>query len=251
MTPSPNTDPVSHFAQDGYFVREAVIGVEEIEHLRSAMSSLPDGEEIRRKTNVYGVRNLFDLCSEVRMLAGQQSIRNLVTPILGSLAFAVRAVFFDKVPGANWSLAWHQDTTIAVNGRVEIPGFDGWSQKIGVWHVQPPVSVLSNMVAVRVHLDDCSADNGPLRVMPGSHHQIWSATQVVEWKSSKPEIICPVGCGGVLLMSPLTLHASSASKSVLHRRVIHIEFAAADLPSGLDWYRRIGPTLIYSARDSD
>ncbi len=251
MTPSPNADSVCQFAQDGYFIREAVIGLEEIEQLRSAMSSLPDGEEIRRKTNVYGVRNLFDLSPEVRALAGQLSIRNLVTPILGPRAFAVRAVFFDKVPGANWSLAWHQDTTIAVNGRGEIPGFDGWSQKIGVWHVQPPVSVLANMVAVRVHLDECSNDNGPLRVLPGSHHQIWTTAQVVEWKSSKPEIICPVGCGGVLLMSPLALHASSASKSVLHRRVIHIEFAAQNLPNGLDWYRRIGPASIYSARGSD
>jgi hypothetical protein len=41
--------------------------------------------------------------------------------------------------------------------------------------------------------------------------------------------------GGVLLMRPLLLHASSASQVPRHRRVLHIEWAAQELPGGLQW----------------
>jgi len=41
-------------------------------------------------------------------------------------------------------------------------------------------------------------------------------------------------------MCPLTLHASGPSASANHRRVIHIEYAAADLPVGLEWNNRVG-----------
>ena len=38
-------------------------------------------------------------------------------------------------------------------------------------------------------------------------------------------------------MRPLLLHASSASQSPRHRRVIHLEYAADPLPGGLVWDR--------------
>ena len=187
------------------------------------------------------MRNLLEICPAIQALAAESSIRKFVTPILGDGAFAVRAIFFDKVPGANWSLFWHQDNVIAVKERREVPGFVGWSQKAGVWQVQPPLSVLAQMIAVRVHLDDCGADNGPLRVLPGSHRCGWLDEELDAWKARVPEAICIVKSGGVAVMCPLILHASVPSESVGHRRVIHIEFAASDLPAGLDWNRRVAP----------
>jgi hypothetical protein len=41
--------------------------------------------------------------------------------------------------------------------------------------------------------------------------------------------------GGVMLMRPLLLHASSKCRTGAHRRVLHIEYAGCDLPSGLQW----------------
>ena len=51
----------------------------------------------------------------------------------------------------------------------DAPGLRGWSQKEGALFVQAPVELLAQLVAVRVHLDACGADDGPLRVLPGSH----------------------------------------------------------------------------------
>ena len=103
--------------------------------------------------------------------------------------------------------------------------------------MQPPVRVLERMVAVRVHLDDCGAENGPVRVLPGSHRagQI-RASDIEEWRRRVGEVSCIVERGGLLLMRPLLLHASSPAKSPGRRRVIHIEYAATELAGGLEWY---------------
>jgi hypothetical protein len=228
------------FARDGYFICEGVISDVEVERLRTAVARIPNREEVRRRRGVYGVRNLLEICPAVEELARQTTIRQFVTPVLGESAFAVRAIFFDKVPGSNWSLFWHQDNVISVSARVEVAGYIGWSNKAGVWQVQPPSQILANMLAVRVHLDDCGLENGPLRVLPGSHRFGWLDEQLDDWKKRVPEVVCEVRRGGIVTMCPLLLHASAKSAAPGHRRVIHIEYAYDDLPGGLEWNNRVG-----------
>ena len=45
--------------------------------------------------------------------------------------------------------------------------------------------------------------------------------------------------GSVLAFRPLLLHASSAAVTPSHRRVMHLDFAACDLPYGLEWHWRV------------
>jgi len=45
--------------------------------------------------------------------------------------------------------------------------------------------------------------------------------------------------GTALVMRPLLLHASSSCAIPKSRRVIHLEFASAELPHGLDWHDRV------------
>jgi ectoine hydroxylase-related dioxygenase (phytanoyl-CoA dioxygenase family) len=229
------------FEHWGYAIVKNVISAAEVDCLREAVARIPLGEEVRRKRSVYGVRNLLEICPEVRSLATWPSIRRLVEPLLGPDCFAVRAIFFDKAPGANWSLFWHQDNVISVRERHEAPGFVGWSCKAGVWQVQPPAEVLAAMVAVRIHLDDSRPDNGPLRVLPGSHRVGWIDDDLDAWKLRVQEVVCTVNCGGAVVMCPMTLHASAPSESTGQRRVIHIEYACAKLPSGLEWNNRVSP----------
>jgi hypothetical protein len=58
-------------------------------------------------------RNLFSYVS-VRQLAISAAVRAIVEPVLGPSALAVRGILFNKHEGANWKVAWHQDTVIAV-----------------------------------------------------------------------------------------------------------------------------------------
>jgi ectoine hydroxylase-related dioxygenase (phytanoyl-CoA dioxygenase family) len=148
----------------------------------------------------------------------------------------VRTLLFDKQPGANWKVTWHQDLTIAVKERRDVDGFGPWSIKDGIPHVQPPAELLARMITLRVHLDDCFAENGALRILPGTHQSgRLSPADISDTRARVDEIVCEVPRGGVLVMRPLLLHASSAAVSPRHRRVLHLEFAAEDLPEGLAW----------------
>jgi hypothetical protein len=182
-----------------------------------------------------GRRNLLGL-PIVSELARSQRLLEIVDPHLPSTALPVRAIYFDKSPRSNWLVAWHQDLTLALRARVETPGFGPWSVKGGVSHVQPPVELLEKMLTLRLHLDDTNAANGALRVLPGSHrHGRLSADEIQKLRAQPAEILCSASAGDVLLMRPLLLHASSRSTSSAHRRILHIEYAAFNLPPGLHW----------------
>lgn len=187
-----------------------------------------------------GIRNLLNRCPAVAEFAACESVAELVNPILDGKAFIVRGILFDKTPDANWRVAWHQDLTIAVRERREVPGFGPWSVKDGVPHTHAPVSLLERMLTLRLHLDDCDESNGALRVIPGSHRQgKLDASAIDAWKNRGPVHTSTAQAGDALLMRPLLLHASSPADSPRHRRVIHLEFAADELPDGLAWAERI------------
>jgi len=213
--------------------------------LIAAIERIDREASLTNRGGIFAVRNLFDVSAEVRELTDSRPIRSLVESILGVGCMPVRGILFDKVPDANWKVPWHQDVTIAVREKVEIPGFRQWSTKAGVLHVQPPVSVLEGMISVRIHLDLCSESNGALRVIPASHRvgRI-PEDKIGEMRAMTTERVCAVGKGGVLLMRPLLLHASAPSAAPEHRRVIHIDFASISLPQGLEW---LGVTLTSPA----
>jgi ectoine hydroxylase-related dioxygenase (phytanoyl-CoA dioxygenase family) len=95
---------------------------------------------------------------------------------------------------------------------------------------------MEQMLAVRLHLDDCGEENGPLQVLPGSHLAgRLDAEKIQAWRARAPVAPCIVKRGGVILMRPLLLHASSVAQNPAHRRVIHLEYAMHALPAGLDW----------------
>lgn len=232
-------DYLTRIERDGYAIVANILSNALREELAASVSSVAGDDAIRRKQSIYGIRNLFEMSPAVTTLARLAAIRSLVTPILGEDCFAVRATYFDKVPGANWKVPWHQDTAIVVRKRIETDGFTAWSEKAGAIHVQPPEWVLLGMLAIRIHLDDCLADNGPLRMVAGSHTHRWPFDQVDEAKAKHREVVGEVAAGGVLVMRPLLLHASSPSLAPGHRRVVHIEYAAKGLPNGLEWRNRI------------
>jgi hypothetical protein len=224
--------------RDGFAIVPNVIPREWVAELIDAVQGSEARAGVRGKAGAtYAVRRLCEIVPAVRELSKSREIRALIEPYLGTFARVVRSLLFDKNPEANWKVPWHQDLTIAVKERGEVEGFGPWSVKAGVVHVQPPASVLAEMLTVRLHLDDCGPENGPLRVLPGSHTLgVMDADTIADARNRIVEATCAVGAGGVVLMRPLLLHASSQATVAGHRRVVHLEFAAADLPGGLEWH---------------
>jgi len=147
---------------------------------------------------------------------------------LGRDAFPFRATLFDKSPTANWLVVWHQDTALPLQERREAPGWGPWSVKDGVIYAHAPESALTEVLALRLHLDDSTAENGPLRVLPGTHTLGVLTDETLHDLSTKIAAVdCVVFRGGVLAMRPLIVHASSKSQSDAPRRVLHIEYASS------------------------
>ena len=221
----------------GFVIVEDVLASKEAVDLLLALEQIGDTGSVRKRGGIFAVRNLLDVSPEVAELAVSDTIRRLVEPVLGARFFPVRGILFDKIPDANWKFPWHQDVTIAVRERVEANGFGPWSMKVDTLHVQPPASILEEMLTVRLHLDNCGEENGALRVLPGSHKRgKIPEHEISGLRETLPEEVCAVGLGGALLMRPLLLHASSPSRAPGHRRVVHLDFAAVNLPAGLRWF---------------
>jgi hypothetical protein len=182
-----------------------------------------------------GRRGLMEVPA-VRELVDSERVKDCLQPYLAGAPRLVRAIYFDKSPGANWLVPWHQDLTFAVRERKDVPGFGPWSMKDGIPHVQPPVALLEEVVTMRIHLDACDVENGALKVLPGTHGVgRLGAEQIQDCRNRVNEVLCEMDAGDVLLMRPLLLHASGKSTSERHRRILHLEFCGVDLPGGLEW----------------
>jgi len=98
-----------------------------------------------------------------------------------------------------------------------------------------PAWALSRILALRVHLDASTSENGPLRVIPGSHTAgVLNDDEVSDYTGANNAIECVVPRGGMLAMRPLLIHASSKARVEDPRRVLHIEYAdTIELESGI------------------
>lgn len=219
---------MTSFDNDGFAIVRSVIRDFDCLKLIDALGD-PGGAGAR---GVLAIR-------EVQAFARSEAIKSMVSAYLGAQAKPVRGIFFDKSPMSNWLVPWHQDLTIAVASKIDVAGFGPWSVKDGVTHVQPPDDLLRQMLAVRLHLDDCDASNGALRVIPGSHKLgRLDPSQISTAREATAEILCEAAAGDVLLMRPLLLHASSKSVSERRRRILHVEYCCVDLPPSLEWYEQ-------------
>ncbi|HLW92878.1 MAG TPA: phytanoyl-CoA dioxygenase family protein [Roseiarcus sp.] len=148
----------------------------------------------------------------------------------------VRVLFFDKTPKVNWSAPWHQDRTIALKERVDAPGFGPWSVKDEIVHVEPPTALLENMLTLRLFLDDCGADNGPLEVACNTHTLGRVPSQDAAVLARQSRRFVAVGeAGDVLAMRLLALHKSDRATNPSRRRVLHVDYCGESLPAPLHW----------------
>jgi ectoine hydroxylase-related dioxygenase (phytanoyl-CoA dioxygenase family) len=221
----------SEYDNNGYFLIEKAIDPDTVDLLISKLTVLDN------EINNYGVRNLMTRVPFIRQLAVSSPLLSIAKEILGDHAKPVRSVFFDKIPGANWNVAWHQDTSIAVNTKADVPGFGPWTVKQGIVHVEPPPEYLASILTLRVHLDTANTETGVLRVIPGTHCDGRTPSQELLRIVEKSTVVeCKANRGDVLLMSPLLYHSSRKAVAPDHRRIVHIEYSALELPEPLEWF---------------
>jgi hypothetical protein len=171
----------------------------------------------------------------VRRLSQDPQLVGLAADLIGGQPAPFTATLFDKSADSNWLVVWHQDVALPVRSRLDAKGWGPWSVKSGQLYAHAPTNVLEQVVALRIHLDDSTSDNGPLRVLPGTHILgRLSEDQIRQLAQDIQPVECLVGAGGVVALRLLTVHASSKSRSQMPRRVLHIEYATGvDLGAGI------------------
>lgn len=223
---------LSSVENDGFAVCPPILTASQCDDIGAAIAQL-SGHSV-------GLRTLLELswCKDLARVIRQHPA---IAPSLPQDAVAVQCTYFEKSQEQNWLVPIHQDLSIPVKEKVVHSELAGWSSKDGATFVQPPEGVLRALVAVRLHIDECGVEDGPLRIVPGSHQQGRLDNEAaLTLRDQAGEVVCPVAKGGVLLLKPLVLHASSKATGLSRRRVLHFVFGPRTLPCGLQWRHAVG-----------
>jgi hypothetical protein len=197
-----------------------------LEALECVLAGLPGDRAGLRLHGIDGLPGLL----------GSEALGSCAAQLLGLAANPVRAILFDKSEAANWALGWHQDRTIAVKARADVPGFGPWSVKAGIHHVEPPFALIEAMRTIRIHLDPTPETNGPLRIAPGSHRLGKIPEGGIDDAIARcGTATCLAERGDIWLYATPILHASAAAERPARRRVLQVDYSADALPRPLDW----------------
>ena len=213
----------------GFEIVPAVLDQEEI---RDVATSLEEGGLERSRA---GARHLMRY-PIVQQVARDPRLIAVAARFLGPSPIPFRATLFDKSPKNNWLVVWHQDTALPLRERRDVSGWGPWSVKAGTTYAHAPAGALSRVIALRLHIDESGSDNGPLRVLPGTHTRgVMSDAEVGQLARDVLGVDCISPAGGVVAMRPLLVHGSSKAETDRRRRVLHIEYAdSLEMGDGLE-----------------
>lgn len=235
---SQNNLMIDKLDKQGFCIVENIYSPEEV----TAIISLIESEAYE---NTFGLREFLLDKRELTKLVFNSKLLAIIRLISPNCNKLIKSIYFDKPPNANWIVNWHQDLTINLLNKKEVEGYKNWRVTDKRVVVQPRKEFLENIFTIRIHLDDCTIDNGALRVIKNSHTE--GVIDIKKWLQEKRGIeqICEVKKGGALIMKPLILHSSRRAENSKNRRVIHIEFTDEELPEGLQWKEMIEIDKIF------
>lgn len=241
------------FDSQGFFTVENVVSPGDVEKMRSEFERIhaaekdQGGHEVhvepgaRRISNIFNKTEAFDKCL-------------WIPQVLAASAYLLGEI---KVHGANL--------------RDPVKGYG--QQDL---HVDVPKKFADDwwVVNAMIMLDAMTLDNGPTRVVPGSH--MWAPINVpyvnigdwepvplsAEDKARIPkdlaapypgEVLVEAPAGSAVICNSAMWHAGSLKKSDTPRRMLHLTYTRRDLPQQLtqldyltpELYRRMSPTQRY------
>lgn len=218
------------FHENGFELLENAVDLDAVDAIKRELASFEPA------TLSGGLRHAEKKLDSVYRLTHDQRLLDQAKKYLPGEPTLVRAIAFNKTLERNWLVPWHQDKTVAVSSKFSAPGWGPWSWKEGVLHVQPPLSVLEQMMTFRIHLDEANEGNGCLKVIPKSHRKgILSQPSIRNHVKNGSIFVCNAPAASALAMRPHLLHSSSKTTSQMPRRVIHLEYCCFPLPAGASW----------------
>ncbi len=226
----------AELAKNGYAILEHFYNNKEVTALINCInhSINNDNRRFTKTKDVIAIRQLINDIPELKKILFNNPIKILLSTLFKTNYFLTKAIYFDKPKESNWFVAFHQDLSISVDKKVTLKNYKNWTYKKEQYGVQPPIAILEDTVTLRIHLDDTNQYNGALKVIPKSHLNGILRNESKDWNTSN-QYVCEVNKGGLMIMKPLTIHASNKTTNFKQRRVIHLEFNTKQLEPSLNW----------------
>jgi len=226
-------------SEKGFTILENIYSKEEVEQLLTTIEQVDSStkQTFRKSEDLFAIRQFLKEVPQTTDLIFNENLKEMIRQLFGEDYFVVKSIYFDKPETSNWFVAYHQDLTISVDKKIELPHFAPWTVKQNQFAVQPPLTILENIFTIRIHLDHTDEYNGALKVVSGSHLKKIYRPETIDWKV-ETETLCPVPLGGLMIMKPLLLHGSNRTTNNKKRRVLHIEFSNQELPAEIRWAER-------------
>src|SRR5499426_3806587 len=188
---------VGFIDRSGFWIEDEVFSDRECDDL---IEAAPLGLQGRSRA---GARHLMAIPAIEAAVKDERLLR-IARRALSQGTVPFRATLFDKSSMANWLVVWHQDTALPLESRNNSTEWGPWSLKAGILYAHAPTWALSRVLALRISLDASTSENGPLRVIPGSHLAgVLSDDEILGLARTCENIVVLVPRGGVLAKSPL------------------------------------------------
>ncbi|MGB0848118.1 MAG: phytanoyl-CoA dioxygenase family protein [Thiolinea sp.] len=224
------------FWRDGFLVVENAVDNDLLSQLRHDFSTWV--EESRRHNAPYGEtingRPRFDL--EPGHTADKPGLRRVNAPVEVSDAY-YQAMSDSRMTDCVADLIGPNVKFHHSKVNAKLPG----GQTAVKWHQDFPFTPHSNddLVTALLMVDDVTADNGPLEVVPGSHkaeiHSLWhegrftgSVANEVAERCQQQAATCTGKAGSVCLMHTRLLHASAPNLTRRSRNLFICVYSAED-----------------------
>jgi hypothetical protein len=199
---------------NGFTIVENIFTPTEVVSLIAIINHADQSNKSFRKTNdLFAIRKFLKEIPAVQPVIFNEKLKFAIENLFGNEYFVVKSIYFDKPEKSNWFVAWHQDLTISIGKKTELPDWRNWTKKFDQFAVQPPVEILQSNFTIRIHLDDTNEFNGALKVIPGSHLKGVQRIDELD-RQHKYETSCNVRAGGVMVMRPLLMHSSAPQKII-------------------------------------
>ncbi|KAJ8015767.1 hypothetical protein DPEC_G00029560 [Dallia pectoralis] len=259
MSGSPCEQQMERYSRDGYISAIPVLNESELREARQAFSDLE--REFGEEYTQYSLHNMHLQYPWVLGLAKHPRVLQVVQNILGSDVILLDSRFICKystIPTAKLAATPTGNDVISLTSKEDVRSsekdhhndtvlpFVAWHQDMRYWGIAG-----GPVLSVWVALDDSLADNGALKVIPGSHHSgmqphraasrpgnMLTVNQEIpeELVQTERSILCPLLAGQMSIHDGLLVHGSEPNTSGRRRCGFVVRYT---------------PTCAYTIEDPD
>ena len=199
---------------DGYLVLDRLMDQRLLDQLRRRVDELFEqegaqaGAEFKQEPHSRRLANLVDKGEVFERVIDTPRILDCMEHVLGPRFKLSSLNVRSADPENGWSQPLHADSGAVADER-------------GYW--------VCNSVWM---LDDFTADNGAIRMVPGSHRWGMAPEKVLAdlYAPHPQEILLTGGAGTVVVMNAHMWHGGTANRTAAHRRAMHVYYTRWDKP---------------------